>query len=237
MNKPLLLLFCVLMVSCTRSYKIEGHSSISQMDGHMLYLKTLQEGEWLKLDSADIVHGQFGMTGKLDSLVMTMLYIGETPLMPLVLEKGSISIDITDNRLVASGTSMNDALYRFIEKQNSYETKMVDLEREEARLIMAGMDINDVQETLTAELETLLSEMNDCVQNFILEHADDILGPNVFMMLCGSLPYPIITPEIQTILDEVPLSFKKNWMVKEFIKEAEENKLLIEESQRISASN
>ena len=114
---------------------------------------------------------------------------------------------------------------------------MVDLEREEARLIMAGMDINDVQETLTAELETLLSEMNDCVQNFILEHADDILGPNVFMMLCGSLPYPIITPEIQTILDEVPLSFKKNWMVKEFIKEAEENKLLIEESQRISASN
>ena len=157
--------------------------------------------------------------------------------MPIGLEKGYISIDITDNRRVASGTSMNDALYRFIEKQNSYETKMVDLEREEARLIMAGMDINDVQETLTAELETLLSEMNDCVQNFILEHADDILGPHVFMMLCGSLPYPIITPEIQTILDEVPLSFKKNWMVKEFIKEAEENKLLIEESQRISASN
>ena len=50
------------------------------MDGHVLYLKTLQDDGWMNIDSADIVHGTFAMSGSLDSIVMTMLYIGDTPI-------------------------------------------------------------------------------------------------------------------------------------------------------------
>ena len=38
---PLLLLL-VFFTSCTRKYKVEGSSSVTSLDGKMLFLKTLQ---------------------------------------------------------------------------------------------------------------------------------------------------------------------------------------------------
>ena len=236
-NKTLLLLFCVLITSCTRSYKICGHSSVSRMDGHVLYLKTLQDDGWMNIDSADIVHGTFAMSGSLDSIVMTMLYIGDTPIMPVVLENGNISIAITYKQIRVEGTPLNNALNNFIHKHNMLDAQIADLEREEARMIMDGHDYDSVKRKLLAKNDALLDEFNTYVQNFILEHSDDVLGPNIFMMLCSSLPYPFITPEIRNILDQVPLSFKKNWMVRDFIREADENQKLIEENARMSANN
>ena len=57
---PLLLLL-VLFVSCSRKYKIEGSSSVTSLDGKMLFLKTLQDGQWVAIDSAEVVHGLFKM--------------------------------------------------------------------------------------------------------------------------------------------------------------------------------
>ena len=235
MNKPLLLLLCVLLASCTRSYKICGHSSYSKMDGYVIQLKTLQGGEWVGLDSAEIVHGEFAMNGRLDSLCMAMLFIKDTPILPVVLEKGQIDIDISNNHTAASGTPLNNALYHFFDKQHRLEAKMSELEITYSNNTAEYGGSNNTQQHLDEKMDLLLQEMNTRVHSFILEHADNVLGPNVFMMLCGSLPYPIITPEIQVILDDAPCSFKKNWMVAKFIKEAEENKVALDESVHLSA--
>lgn len=48
---PLLLLL-VFFTSCTRKYKVEGSSSVTSLDGKMLFLKTLQNGQWVAVDSA-----------------------------------------------------------------------------------------------------------------------------------------------------------------------------------------
>ena len=40
---PLMLLL-VLFASCSRKYKVEGVSSVTSLDGKMLYLKTLRDG-------------------------------------------------------------------------------------------------------------------------------------------------------------------------------------------------
>ena len=75
MNKvlPFLLLLFV-FTSCSRKYKIEGASSVTSLDGKMLFIKVLQNGEWLNIDSAEVVHGLFSMKGKVDSVVMATLY-------------------------------------------------------------------------------------------------------------------------------------------------------------------
>ena len=54
----------------------------------MLYLKSLRDGEWVKLDSAEVVHGLFSMKGKMDSVQMVTLYMDEESIMPIVLESG-----------------------------------------------------------------------------------------------------------------------------------------------------
>ena len=53
---PLMLLL-VLFASCSRKYKVEGVSSVTSLDGKMLYLKTLRDGQWIAIDSAEVVHG------------------------------------------------------------------------------------------------------------------------------------------------------------------------------------
>ena len=86
MNVNKILPFVLLLpflASCTHKYKIEGTSSVNGLDGKMLYLKTLRDGEWTKLDSAEVVHGSFSMKGKIDSVQMTTLYMDDESVMRL----------------------------------------------------------------------------------------------------------------------------------------------------------
>lgn len=50
--------------------------------------------------------------------------------------------------------------------------------------------------------------MNDYVKEFISTNYDNVLGPGVFMMLCSSMPYPIMTPQIDEIISNAPLHSK-----------------------------
>ena len=84
---PLLLLL-VFFTSCSRKYKVEGSSSVTSLDGKMLFLKTLQNGQWVAVDSAEVIHGLFSMKGPVDSVMMVTLYMDDEGIMPLVLEDG-----------------------------------------------------------------------------------------------------------------------------------------------------
>ena len=212
MNKvlPFLLLLFV-FTSCSRKYKIEGASSVTSLDGKMLFIKVLQNGEWLNIDSAEVIHGLFSMKGKVDSVVMATLYIGDESIMPLVIEKGNIQVSITNTELVAKGTSLNNALYAFIDKKNSLDIQIEELQRKEARMVMDGADLADIHEQLTHEGDSLMQDMNGFIKKFISDNYETVLGPSVFMMLCSTLPYPVMTPQIEDIMKDAPYSFKDKY--------------------------
>ncbi len=238
MNR-LFLYFLLLMLftSCSRSYKITGESSVRSLDGRMLYIKILQDGEWVALDSAEVIHGAFTLKGKVDSVMMATLYIDQESIMPMVLEKGNTRITIENTQLSARGTPLNDALYTFIDKKNSLDMQIEELDRKEARMVMDGNNLADIHAQLNKEGEELVTEMNRYVKSFITDNYENVLGPSVFMMLCSSLPYPIMTPQIDDILKDAPYAFKNNKLVKEFITKAKENKQLIEEHQRLQQNS
>lgn len=229
---PLLLLL-VLFASCSRKYKIEGTSSVTSLDGKMLFLKSLQDGQWVAIDSAEVVHGRFKMKGGVDSVMMVTLYMDDEGIMPLVLEDGKIDVSISNTQLTAKGTFLNNQLYEFIDKRNALEIKMDELDRKEARMVLEGARLDDVHEELMKEGEALAKEMHDYVKQFIIDNYENVLGPNVFMMMCSTLPYPIMTPQIEDIMRTAPQVFKENKLVKDFLSKAKENKRLIEEHQRL----
>lgn len=206
---------------------------MNSLDGKMLYLKSLRDGEWVKLDSAEVVHGLFSMKGKIDSVQMVTLYMDDESIMPIVLESGKIVVTISNTELKATGTSLNTALYDFIAKKNVMEESIGDLEQKETRMVMDGGDIDEIHGQLIAEGDSLVKAMNLYVKTFISKNYENVLGPNVFMMLCSSLPYPIMTPQIDDIIKDAPYSFKSNKMVREFLTKAKENMKLIEEHQRM----
>lgn len=206
---------------------------MNSLDGKMLYLKSLRDGEWVKLDSAEVVHGLFSMKGKMDSVQMVTLYMDDESIMPIVLESGKIVVTISNTELKATGTSLNTALYDFIAKKNVMEESIGELEQKETRMVMDGGDIDEIHGQLIAEGDSLVKAMNLYVKTFISNNYENVLGPSVFMMLCSSLPYPIMTPQIDDIIKDAPYSFKSNKMVREFLTKAKENMKLIEEHQRM----
>ena len=203
------LLLLVLFTSCNRKYKIEGSSSVTSLDGKMLFLKTLRDGQWVNVDSAEVIHGHFKLNGRADSVMMVTLYMDHEGIMPLVLEDGKIVVSISNTQLIAKGTPLNDKLYEFIDKRNSLEVKIEELERKEARMVLDGANLDDVHGQLAKEGEVLVKEM------------------------CSTLPYPVMTPQIEDIMRTAPLSFKENTLVKDFLTKAKENMQLIEEQKRM----
>lgn len=227
------LLALLLCASCSRGYRIEGQSSVTSLDGKMLYLKTLQDSDWVAVDSAEVIHGLFKMKGPVDSVRMVTLYMGDEGLMPLVLENGHIRVDIANVQMKAEGTPLNDKLYEFIDKRNALELAIEEVDRKEARMVLDGVALDDIHDQLQQESDSLVGAMNTYLKQFIADNYENVLGPSVFMMMCSTLPYPVMTPNIEAILKDAPASFKDNVLVKDYVSKAKENMKLIEEHKRL----
>lgn len=227
------LLALLLCASCSRGYRIEGQSSVTSLDGKMLYLKTLQDGDWVAVDSAEVIHGLFKMKGPVDSVRMVTLYMGDEGLMSLVLENGHIRVDIANVQMKAEGTPLNDKLYEFIDKRNALELAIEEVDRKEARMVLDGVALDDIHDQLQQESDSLVGAMNTYLKQFIADNYENVLGPSVFMMMCSTLPYPVMTPNIEAILKDAPASFKDNVLVKDYVSKAKENMKLIEEHKRL----
>lgn len=236
LHVTLFMVLALSLVSCGKKYKIEGTSSITSLDGKTLYLKMLKGGQWVTVDSAEVVHGLFAMKGAADTTRMVTLFMGDESIMPLILEDGKVNVVISNAELTAQGTPLNNALYEFIDRRNGMELQLGELERKEARMVLNGANLEDVHASLVKEEETLVKEMNAYVKGFIKDNFENVLGPSVFMMMCSTLPYPVMTSEIEDIMRTAPLSFKEHFFVKDYLSKAKENMKLLEEQKRLQGS-
>lgn len=218
------LLMCVcVLTSCGKKYKIDGVSSVSRLDGKMLFIKVPVNGQLVNIDSAEVVHGLFRMEGKVDSTVIGSLYMDDESIMPLVIETGNININIDNAGITIKGTPLNDSFNDFVMKKNSLDDRAYDVERLESRMIMNGDDPETIRTEIEKKRSELSAEMDNLAKEFIQTNYENVLGPGVFIMLCNTLPYPIMTPVLDEIVDKAPESFKNNPMIKEYVSAARSN--------------
>ena len=213
----------VTLVSCSTGYKIEGSSSVMRLDGKMLFVKIAQGNEMIKIDSAEVIHGVFSMEGIVDSTVIASLYMDDESIMPFVMEDGDIKIQIDNADIMVSGTPLNDKLYHFVKSRNILLDRVYEVERLESRMIMDGKSEEEIAEEVVKEREKLSKELDDLAKTFIQENYDNVLGTGVFIMLCNSFPYPVLTPVIEEIVNNAPENFKNDTMVKGYMEIAREN--------------
>lgn len=216
-------LFLWIFASCASEYRIQGSSSVSRLDGKMLFVKVSQGGELMDVDSAEVVHGFFRMQGVIDTIMIASLYMDDQSIMPLVMERGEIEIQIDNARITVKGTPLNEKLYDFVAKKSSLDDRAYEVERMESRMIMDGEPVDVVEREINAEREKLSKEMDELVKAFIQDNYENVLGTGVFLMVCNAFPYPFMTPLLEEIVDKAPDSFKNHELVKEFIKEARQN--------------
>ena len=212
-----------ILASCASSYNVEGSSSVSALDGNKLYLKAIKNNEFKNIDSCDVVHGEFHFTGLLDTVRMVSLYMDDESIMPVVLEKGEITITIDPVRQIVGGTPMNDSLYKFIDKHNQLTNQMNELSHKQSQMMLEGIDEEVINRQLSMEANKIAQEEDRLVMKFIEENFDNVLGPGVFMMITSQYRCPILTPQIEDIMSKATKRFKEDPYVKDYYQTAQEN--------------
>lgn len=203
------------LVSCSDQYTIQGTSSVTVVDGKVfdgskLYLKVLKDTDFTVYDSCEVVHGQFKFAGLLDTTYMAMLFMGDQPVMPLVVEKGDISVCIDDMQRKVSGSPLNDRLYEFLEKQAQMDNRKADLQRRYPQMLLEGVDEQTIDAQLTAEAEAIMQQEDSLVTDFVTTNFDNVMAPYVMAVMTTSLP------QIEHIMSQAPDAFKTNPFVSKF---------------------
>ena len=215
------LITLVALTSCASSYDISGTSNVSTLDGRMLYLQILKNNEFSKIDSCDVVHGQFHFQGTVDSARMANVFMDDEPVLPLVLEAGSITVKLDDVQQVVSGTPLNDKLFGFFKKYQQLQSQQRELVHKHDQAIMNGSDMQAVTAQLNAEAMKLSEQEDKLVTTFITDNFENVLGPGVFFLVTMGNQYPMLSPWIEDIMSKATEHFKSDPYVKDYYQKAQ----------------
>ncbi len=204
------------LFSCADQYKLIGSTNIHGLEGQMLYLKVYDDDDLKKMDSCRVTHGKFEFKGNMDTTVMANLFAGEQSLMPVVIESGDLKVRIDDIEQFISGSPLNDTLYNFIRQKTQLDNQISELSQKEGRLVMDGVDFDEVVKILNAEYLSLSIQNDELVTGFIKRNYNNVLGPGIFMIMTSTYSYPILTPQIEEILITAPPYFRNHPYVKAY---------------------
>lgn len=216
-NFTYIFLLVALMASCSESYVIQGTSSVSRLDGSKLYLKILKDKNLKDLDSCEVIHGKFHFSGTLDTVQLASLYMDDQSLMPLVVEKGDISVTIDNGQQKVSGSPLNEILYDFLDKHTRLQNQMLELDHRYSQMLLDGIDEAEIDKTLTAEAAVIAQQEDSLVSGFVEENFNNVLAPFIFVQMASSVP------QVEHIMSKAPDAFKNNPMVVEFYKSVTES--------------
>ncbi len=99
---------------------------------------------------------------------------------------------------------------------------MAELPHLQSQMIMDGTDYDEVMYELGKQSKELADENDQLITRFIRANYNNVLGPGIFMILTSSLPYPVLTPQLEEIITNAPPYFLGHPYVKEYIKKAKE---------------
>lgn len=228
MNKIIYAFITLLaLTSCANSYDITGTSNVSTLDGSMLYLKILKDNSFKSIDSCDVVHGQFHFEGTIDSVKMANIFMDDEPVLPLVLESGSITVKLDDTQQVVSGTPLNDKLFGFFKKYQQLQNQQHELIHKHDQAIMNGSDMSVVTRKLNEEAIRLSDQEDKLVTSFVTDNFDNVLGAGVFFLVTMGNQYPMLSPWIEDIMSKATDTFKNDSYVKDYYQKAQENQSIM----------
>ena len=215
----------LLLASCAQQYSVEGISSQSILDGRMAYIKTLGDDTYHTLDSCEVLHGKFHMSGPLDSVMCVRLFMGDDNFIPIVLEEGNVKVSIQNASIKIEGTPLNDRLYVFLTSRDSLAMLRAELPKKESEMYLEGYDQDEVLDVLVADEMQLNKALDKLETAFITDNFDNVLGVTWFLHLCNQAyqryGFPTTTPQIDEIYSRAPESFRSNREISNYIRMCE----------------
>jgi hypothetical protein len=238
MNKMICALATLLaFTSCANSYHIIGTSNVTTLDGRMLYLKVLKNNDFKKLDSCDVIHGQFQFAGTVDTTRMASIFMDSESVLPLVLECGDINVKIDNTQQLVSGTPLNDKLFKFFTRYNQLKNEEAELVHRHDEGIMNGRNMNVINARLNEDAACISAQEDRFITDFVCNNFDNILGPGIFFMVTANNKYPMLTPWIEDVMSRATDKFKNDPYVKDYYEKAQENEQIMNGMKQLGSSH
>ena len=215
----------LLLGSCQeKKMDVQGTSTIAELEGKTLYLRAYADDDLQVIDSARIQHGKFRFqAAEPDSAVVACLFLGDESIMPIALDGSSLNIRLDAAERKVSGSELNDTLFAFIARKTALDLQVAELPRRESRMILAGMDHNEILRQLSEEAAVLQQQEDALVTKFIKDNMHNCLAPGVFMIVTSNFPYPLMNPQIEELIALASPRFLNDAYVKDYIRMAKEN--------------
>ncbi|MDR0976306.1 MAG: AhpC/TSA family protein [Prevotellaceae bacterium] len=149
----------LLLASCSQSkpgYVITGTVEGGE-NGESVYLQKVENQQYVSIDTATIENGSFQFKGTQDSAVI--YYVSYKPnthdglIMPFFLENGNISLQLTSNDDVATGTPNNDLYQEVRTPMNEVRKQMIALQE--------SMQESTITEEVHKEKMKKMSDLSD----------------------------------------------------------------------------
>ena len=221
-----LILLSVILFSCSDKYVVKGSSTENILNGKVAYIKHANNGRYELLDSCEVLHGKFEMSGMVDSVMFVTLFMGEYNCIPFVLEYGDINISFVDSSIKIEGTPLNDKLYSFFCSRDSLMLQLAELPSIRNMMILDGYDMNHVRSEIERSEHELLRAMHKLEKQFVIDNFDNVLGVTWFMELCNDATlrsgFPATTPLIEEIYISAPEHFKSHPKIYDFMKRVDD---------------
>lgn len=216
-----LLLLLLGLASCSSQFNIDGNSSLACLDGKKLYLRsTRTKGDSNKtttIDSCVVVHGRFSFGGTIDSIALAEIYVGDEHLMPVVLEGGQLLLQVDNYAQTITGGPLNDRLSDFMGKRARFDNELWEIDRTANRMFFSGIPMARVMTKMEPKRKAILRQIEQLEINFILDNANNILGEGYFLMLTEQQPFPVMTRQLEEIVEKAPATFRKNPKIRHYL--------------------
>ncbi len=146
------LITLVALTSCASSYDISGTSNVSTLRWPYALPSNLERTTNSRR-STPVMSYMDSSTSREQLILprMANIFMDDEPVLPLVLESGSITVKLDDTQQVVSGTPLNDKLFGFFKKYQQLQNQQRELVHKHDQAIMNGSDMQVVTAQLNAE--------------------------------------------------------------------------------------
>lgn len=176
----ILLIAPLLLFSCQKEAGYEIDGKVDGLKDSYVYLKKVENNDWVKVDSVKAEAGKFSFEGKLESPEMFTLTFDDKKSVNLFLENSDISvnghIDSLDN-LVIKGSAIQNEYENFNKKVAEYDNEIQRLysEYQEQRKAGNKKRMKEVEDEYTAVNDNRM----EFVKQYVRDHTGSVVSPYV----------------------------------------------------------
>lgn len=175
----------IALVACQNKseYTIHGNVNNNVYEGQQVYLEKWTDSIMIKVDSTNVVNGEFTIKGNSENSTLRFLTLGDQENRDrtmIMVEPGVINITY-DSTFHISGSALNDEFADFNLKQKELTTKIRSLSDQYNAAMVDGTMSESLDTELTSAYEAVAEEAKVLNYNFIKHNIDNELGQYLFM--------------------------------------------------------